>query len=310
MISTTLLNFSCGQNVESSPVALNEKPAEPPQATPTPDKYQEFDIIGQFSSMRNDDTPTALKYEGYKIKKVAVKKRDEYDNPEAEIYDLVVSKNGKVIYRFEGSYNPLENWLGFGFYQFLKGSENQLFIVDQVNRDDREWIVSLSPRFEVLFDTSEFGVESLSVLDVNNDGEKEISLTKMLYELDMGFPMSEMPWLRIIFKYDAITRKYLPASHIFTGYTLSGQEERIRKFRENSQEIKRFKLAVFFEIFMTYIYAGQETEAWTFFDENLSDWFILNGVKREKEQVRVKIKAVLNEDPIYKYIRKDLRKRK
>jgi hypothetical protein len=291
MISTTLLNFSCGQNVESSPIAANEKPAETlqtpiPRAAPTPDKYEEIDIVEQFSALRNDETSAILEFKNYKIKRVTVKKRED-DSPEADIYDAVISKNGKTIRRFAGSYHPLGNLLGFGFYQFLKGSEKQLLIIDESNRYDREWIVSLSPKFDVLFDTADFGVEGLMTLDVDNDGEKEITAARFCFESEFDFAMSERPWLRVVFKYDAKAHKYLPASHIFTDYTLSGQNERKEKF---------------FESFMTYIYAGQEKEAWKFFDENMKG--------KDIEQTRAKIKASLKEDPIYKFIRKDLRSRK
>jgi hypothetical protein len=317
VIFTAWLNLACEKNVESSPsVAANEKSTETPQApqpqtTPTPDKYPEFDIIEQFASYRNKDLPTSLEYKGYKIKKVAVKKRDESDSPEAAIDDLVVSRNGRAIHRFEGIYNPLGNKLGYGFYRFLKGSEEQLFIVDESNRYDREWIVSLSPNFEVLFDSGDYNVESgyLRVTDINNDGEKEITLG-IFCGLGFGSVMSDRPWRRIIFKYDAATRKYLPASHIFTDYTLTGQDERIQKFRGNSPALNGGKFSELLEILTTYIYAGRENEAWRFFDENFSDRFISDGAEKEKSETRAKIKAKLNKDPIYKFIQQDLQKRK
>jgi hypothetical protein len=316
VIFTAFFNCCCRQYVESSPVAANEQPVEKPAETPPsslkPEKYsEEINVTSQFSALENDDLPVLLEYKDYKIKRVAVKKKDEYDNPEADIYDLVISKSGKTVARFEGLYNPLGNEIGFGFYRFLKGSEKQLLLVDESNRYDREWIVSLSPRYVVIFDAEDFEVVDghLMVIDFDNDGEKEITLAKFCFDSEFGFPMSDRPWLRVIFKYDAGKHKYLPASHIFPDYTLNGQARRIQKFSDNPPEINGSKFSKLLEIFMTYVYAGNEAEAWRFFDANFPEQLTVYGAVKAKEVTRTQIKAGLNKDPIYKFIRKDIQKR-
>ncbi|HEY8561522.1 MAG TPA: hypothetical protein VIL74_14195 [Pyrinomonadaceae bacterium] len=308
VILTAWLNFSCSRNVESSPISENEKPAEvilisTPQPAVSPEKYEEFDIAGQFAWFRNNDTPPTIEHNGFIVRRVGVTKSDEFGSPKAEIYDLIVTKNGKTVRRFEGSYNPLGNSLGFGLYQFLRNSEKQSFIVDESNRYDREWIVGLVPKFEVLFDTADFGADKLMVLDVDGDAEKEITVGRFCFESDFGFAMSDRPWVRVVFKYDSVRRKYLPASHIFTEYSLDGQEERIQKFKENPDKINGNKFSKLLEIFMTYVYAGQEETAWKFFDENFSD-------EIRKEEIKTKILKGIKKDRIYKFIRRDLTRKK
>jgi len=75
IVFTVLLNFSCGRNIESSPVAANEKPVETlqpamPQFSRTPVKYEEFDIIEKFSRDGAGKVPISLEYKDYKISPV------------------------------------------------------------------------------------------------------------------------------------------------------------------------------------------------------------------------------------------------
>jgi hypothetical protein len=310
VIFTTFFNFSCRQNVESSPVAANEQPVETPSPAPTPDKYEEFDIIEQFSRMQAGNEPAALKYKGYKIEPVTVKKKYDKDSPVADIYDAVLSKNGKRITRFEGVYYPLGNFMSFGLYQFLSGSEKQLFIIEESNRYDHAWIVNLEPKFKVLFDAADYDVlyGYLRVIDIENDGQKEITLSK---NCNLGFIFSNVnePWVKVIFKYDAKARKYLPASHLFEEFTLDGIDAKFQEFNDG----KNNSVSELLKIFMTYVYAGKEDEAWKFFDKEIVDSFeyeTVSGKVKGKERIREYMKKELNEDPIYKFIRNDLGRRK
>jgi hypothetical protein len=306
---TVFLNLSCQQEVISSSISKDEQITKVPEPSPTPNKYEETDIIEQFSTMGDENQPTLVEFQDYKIKKVSVRKKDEIDSPEADIYDAVVSKNGKTIARFEGIYYPLGNEMSFGLYPFLGESEKQLFILEESNRYDREWIVNLSPKYEVIFDAADFDVISgyLRVIDIDNDGQKEITLYKG-NNIGYMFPPKDIPLVRIVFKFDEKTRKYLPASHKFPAFTLKDQEEQIKKFNEN--KTKKFSKAL--EIMLTYIYAGKEESAWQLFDNEEIDFTpesVLNAKTESKEQLRVKIKNALNKDPIYKFIKTDLKKK-
>lgn len=302
IIVSAFLNFSCGRNVESSPVSVIEKPAETPQPVSTPDKYEEIDIIEQFSTMAAENEPAPLNFGDYKIETVKVKKYEK-DSPEAEIYDAILSYKGKPVRRLEGVYYPLGNFMSFGLYPFLKGSEKQLFVIEESNRFDHAYIFNLSPKFEVLFDAEDFDVlyGYLQVIDIDNDGEKEITLSNNC-QLGFNFTNVDQPWVRIIFKYDPAARKYLPASHKFTDYTFKELPEQIKKLNEKGDK----NFADVLEIFMTYVYAGQENQAWQFLDETLSNPVKLFGENKDKAEIKLEMKEALNKDPIYKFIRRDL----
>jgi len=309
VILTGFLNFSCGKQVESSPIAAYEKPAEMPQTVSTPEKYEEIDIIEKISRMEAGNEPTPLEFGDYTIKPVTVKKKEDDESPETEIYDAVLTKKGKTIARFEGVYYPLGNFMSFGLYQFLKGSEKQLFIIEESHRFDHAYIVNLSPKFEILFDAADFDVLDgyLRVIDIDVDGEKEITLAK---NCDLGFEFTNIdrPWARIIFRYDAAARKFLPASHKFTDYTLQDQDERLGRFNESREK----DFGEFLQIFIKYIYAGYETEAWKFFDENerfFRGMETLSGKIDSREQLKTHIIVDLKKDPVYKFISNDFKNR-
>lgn len=142
IVFTVFLNLSCQRAVSSSPISPNEKIAEIPKPTPTPEKFEKIYIIDAM----NDDESSLLEFQDYKLEKVTVKKK-EYDEPEVDIFDAVLSKNGKKIARFEGSFNPLGNWMSFGLYSFLGESDKQLWISDKTgSKDGNDWIVSLTPK--------------------------------------------------------------------------------------------------------------------------------------------------------------------
>lgn len=305
LILTAIFDLSCQNKVKSSPISPNERMAKLPKPTPTPSKYEQNYIIGQISMEGKTDYPIPLEYKGFKINAVVVKKKFDKDSPVAGIYDAVLSKNGKTITRFEGSYYPLGNFMSFGLFAFLGGSEKQLIVLEESMKYDHEWILRLSPKFEVLFDAADFEVDGggMRLIDIDKDGVYELIYGKY-YHLDFMFSMNGMPSGQVIFKYDSKTRKYLPASHFFTDFTLDEIDNKIQQFNNNS---KSFSLLL--EIFMTYIYAGKEDEAWKYFDENFSTDRLWFGVEEDKVKTKEKIISALQKDKIYQFIQNDLKKR-
>src|SRR5215203_4356215 len=320
IISTALLNFSCGQNVESSSVAANEKPAEIPIPISTPDRFgekmikDEIDSIGRFSNYEEDESKTAFKFQGFQIKKEVVMRSDDIGSTLVGVIDAVLSKKGKRLARFEGVYWSLGNEINFGLYPFLGGAEKQLLVTDESLHYEHDWIVRLSPKFEVIYNNEDFGIwYGFYVLDIDNDGVLELSAAKNA-SFDFVFSRSSEMSLKIIFRYDPKSHKYLPATHIYPELVLQGFEresfdEQIIKFNESKDKF----LPKFLQIFMKYIYGGREAEAWKFFDEteiDIKEAEILGGKVDGKQQTKDHLKKILEKDPIYKFIRKDLRSRK
>ena len=310
IVLMSLLNFSCRRNVESSPIAANEKFVETPQPAPTTEKFEEIDIIDQFAAGQ-DNRMTSLDFEDYRIKRVTVKKKDDFDGTLIDVNEAVLSKKGKTLARFEGTIHSLGNSMSFGLYPFLGGSEKQLLVIDESPRSDREWIVGLTPKFEIMFDAADYNVQGghLRLVDIDKDGVYELLYGKFLNEAFVNQSNGTRPVGMIVFKFEPKTRKYVPATHFFTDYTLRGIAEKVREFNES----KNKSLDSCLEIFMTYVYAGKEDEGWKFFDKEGLDFSSLetsNGKVKGKQNIIEHIKTTLNKDPIYKCIRKDLNRAK
>jgi len=70
-------------------------------------------------------------------------------------------------------------------------------------------------------------------------------------------------------------------------------------------------LPEFLQIFLKYIYAGQELRAWKFFDENeiyVRNAQTLTGAVGGRELLKERLIRDLELDPIYKFIKADLEK--
>jgi len=127
--------------------------------------------------------------------------------------------------------------------------------------------------------------------------------------LGFYFSRSSEKAVETIFKYDSKSNKYLPATHIFPEFVLQGFEK--KDFAEQVGQFKESKSKFapeFLQIFIKYVYAGKEAEAWKFFDETELEfnerWDLLDKLS-DKEQLRKRIKIFLDKDPIYKFIQKD-----
>jgi len=94
----------------------------------------------------------------------------------------------------------------------------------------------------------------------------------------------------VIFKYDDKAGKYLPANQLFQEYALKGIESNIATLGSDESEYLSKRL----DIALQYVFAGKEDEAWAFFDREYKH--------PDKEEVKSKVKAVLREHPVYRFI--------
>ncbi len=239
----------------------------------------------------------SLAYNGFVVKK-AFRKLKPKDFPEAEIADLVIQKNGKTLLKFDGIYYPLGNDLDFVLFSFLDSNEKQLAISDTIPRGGNHYVVSLSPQPKVLFASSDWNVgrEEFDVVDVDNDGVFEISLAAVFDEFEQ-LPQSDVPLTNIYFRYDKTTEKFLPANNLNRDFVLSDIAEQTARINRGDKESQ---FADVLAVTLRYIYAGEEKQAWEFFDEeyNFDD----------REGRKQKIKSVLLNDSIYKFVQSELQK--
>jgi hypothetical protein len=109
-------------------------------------------------------------------------------------------------------------------------------------------------------------------------------------------PKSDVPLTNIYFRYDKKTEKFLPANHLHQDFVLRDIDE--QRTRINRQD-KESQFADVLSVTLQYIYAGEEKQAWEFFDKeyNFDD----------REARRQKIKLILLSNPIYKFVRSELK---
>jgi hypothetical protein len=237
-----------------------------------------------------------LSYGGYDLFKLG--KRVRYGRPPESksapgmvgVSYAVLKKGGRELARFDGVYSGLGNETEFGLFPLLGGGARQMIVSQTVPRGGRHWVVSLSPRFRVIYDSAEYGLgrEEMSVLDVDGDGVYEISqeLTTFVFFEKITAGASHV--IDILLKYDGGAKKYLPASHVHRDYTLGGGAA------SPSPNDKRASASEVLRAMLPHIYAGSRERAWELYGREYAG--------PDKERLRAKILAALEADAVYRYI--------
>jgi hypothetical protein len=271
-----------------------------PQTQPTPSPTPEQEYPKQLDDIFVDDD--SLSYNGYDVirrkKKVNYKYPDETGKTISNLIEVsfaVVQRKNRTLAKFEGVYFGAGNATDFGLFPLLGEREAKQLIVSQtIPRGGRHWVASLSPNFHVLFDSGDYevGREDFSVMDIDKDGIYEILLpVTAFYWLQDKMYMAEIPLPVIIFKYDSQAKKYFPAISLIQDYFLKGIESDITKLNQSEE---RNYLSRRLNIFLRYIYAEKESEAWAFFDREYR--------LPDKEEIKSRIRTILKDERVYKYI--------
>ena len=265
------------------------KPASNSQAQATPSSRQPDKYIHLLESASNKSD--ALSYGGYDLVKLLKKVKLEETPSLTEVSYAVLKRKGKVLAKFDGVYSGVGNATDFGLFSFLNGEAKQIFISQTIPRGGRHWVVNLSPDFRVIYDSGDWGVgrDDFTVIDVNGDSVYEISQEMTAFYSFKNISSSETPLPEVIFKYDERERKYLPANHLFPDFALEGIKMQIENLR-----IDERRLSSVLHIVLRYIYAGKDQEAWSFFEREYT--------QADKEQMKAKILAVLQDEAVYKYL--------
>lgn len=197
--------------------------------------------------------------------------------------------------KFDGVYFGLRNDTQFGLFELLGPYSEQIIVSQTVPRGGRHWIVSVSPDVRVLFDSGDYGVgrEEFYVLDIEKDGMYEIVLeVTAFYKMQDKMSIGEIPLPGIIFRYDAMARKYLPANDRYLAYTLHGIEHDIKKLRDD--ERMGTYLSRRLNILLRYVYAGKATEGWAFFEQSYQ--------LADRKEIIGRVRSILAHEPVYKYL--------
>ena len=276
-------------STEQSPPII---PTIPSPAIPTPTAFDTEESI-QLSDMFVDED--SLFHNGYEVRRLTktaqYESRDDRGRPSIESMEVsyvVIKRNGRTVAEFDGVDHPLNNSADFGLFDVLGDKSEKLIVSLTVPRGGRHLVVSLQPKFRVLFDSFDFNVnrEEFDAIDLDKDGVYELRLPlTTFYGLEGLNSVSETPLPEIYFKYDKKKQKYLPANDLFADYALRGLN-----LEPEKETYKHHRL----HVLLDYVYAGKEKEGWVSFDTHYPS--------PDKEKMRSRIKARLKDDPVYQYI--------
>src|SRR5262245_45726269 len=257
-----------------------------PQATPTSTESTQPKEILMSDIFTKEKS---LSYNRFNIATIAKSKPIEFSY-------AVIKKNGRVLAKFESFHDGLMNATDIGLFPLLGGKTKQLIISQTLPRTGRHWIVELAANPKVLFDSGDYevGREEVWTVDLDGDGVYEIWLyvTTFYGEFDQLAAMATpLPIMR--FRYAKRARRYLPANHSYRDYLLKDIDTNISNLPTVVGE--RY-LASRLNVLLRLLYAGKEKEGWEFFDKAYT--------LPDADRIKAKVKAVLQEAPAYKFIRK------
>jgi hypothetical protein len=255
----------------------------------------------------NDDVhyEETLAYNGYRVEKNTKIARIKYDDGEIQTMPTTVvtlKRDNKIIETFEGVHYPSGNDAYFILSPILGRQTKQLIIGEEANRDNRYWIVELSQKVEVLFDSGDYDVgRYFRKIDINHDGKYEVVQLLTAFWFFDEFNNINSPFIDIIFAYDEERKKYLPANPQFQKFALRTLAQDIAKARNtksdgNTLRPGRDKLGAVMKVVLSYLYAGKEKEGWAFYESEYK--------LPDKEEMRTKFQERLSRDAIYKVVRK------
>ena len=302
MIKMKYLMFTCLFFIVAC-VGLGHLGASESPSLRRPARNQETKLLHEEPKQLNDIyvDHDRLSYRGYDVLKL--RKTVKYEYPSeigekksspVEVSYAVVRKGNRTLAKFEGVYFIEGNATEFGLFSLLGRESKELIVSQTIPRGGRHWVVSFSPEYQLLFDSADYGVgrEEFSVVDIDKDGVYELVLpVTAFYMMQDKMYIGEIPLPDIIFKYDLRVNKFVPANSIFRDYALHAIEADVKNLTgptEGNYLSKRLS------IFLRYIYAGKDEEAWAFFDREYR--------LPDKEEMKSRIQAILKDEDVYKYL--------
>jgi hypothetical protein len=243
-----------------------------------------------------------LTYNGYVISRAHKRVKEEFYRESTVWFDVsyvLITRNNRTVAQFDPGYHfgmGGRNMTRFGMFPFLGGSMKQLVVSQEVNRGGTQMVARLYPSFQVIFDGSAWGVgregDDMDVIDLDNDGVYEIAVPLTdFYDFQDKMSISAIPLPTIIFKYDQHAEKYLPANALFADYSLRDVSKHSRGVESNDELFAKSRVL---HVLLDNVYAGRQEEGWSFFESRYRF--------SDKEEFRQRVRWVLKDQPVYKFI--------
>jgi hypothetical protein len=305
LLVSVLLNSACAARAVSSQANLKSPTPMGDSGTAKRARVEIAKEEVQIADAFVDRDREELTYEGYTVRRRYKKVRIDYP-PEmkepaetVEVSYAVLERKGKVLASFDaGVYHGGLNSTSFGLFSFLGDGEKQLIISQDAPREGRQWVVSLSPRFRVIYDGAAFVVgresDDMSVVDLDGDGVYEIIAPVCHFYGFHDWALAPMatPLPEVIFKYDTKAGKYLPANERFQEYLLRDMDK--VKAKVHGPADRESHLADILSIVVNYVFAGKEREAWQFYEAEYK--------LPDKVEIKKEIKDTLKSQPVYRFM--------
>jgi hypothetical protein len=214
-----------------------------------------------------------------------------------------IRKKGRVIATLSNGGLGKES-TRFGLFSLLGDTSKQLVIMQYTGGAHCCWtyrIYDFQPNLHVIFDDESYGDYlgyELLPEDIDGDGKFELTQAVMTFDyFHMSHASSVFPVA--VFSYNEKSRTYVPANKRFSAYVLEDIENDSkalewarRDVNERDVTNKEEYLSAVLKVLLKRIYAGDEADAWKFFNTEyrLSD----------KNEFKSDIRKVLRHDPIYR----------
>lgn len=275
-------------------VTARSQSANQPQPAPTPVPSEEESDPLEAVFIKED----RLSYAGYDVER-------SFDEAKHES-SATIKKNGKVLATLNNG-GLFKESTRMGLFPFLGGETKQLIILQYTGGAHCCWIYKIydfTPRLRLIFDGEKYGIDSigyeLNPDDMDGDGRYEFTQAVMTFDyFHMSHSVSVFP--SAVFSYDEKRGIYLPANQKFSSRVLQGLEEDLKRVEDEGGKLqpgdviaKERYLSTVLRVTLKYIYAGQATAGWEFYDR---EYQLSN-----RGEIKADIRTALKSDPIYRSI--------
>lgn len=241
-----------------------------------------------------------LSYQGYDV--------ERFSDAADRLSFATIKKKGRIIATLRNG-GPGKESTQFGLFSLFGDASKQLVILQYSGGAHCCWtyrIYDFHPNLRVIFDDESYGLDYLGYelvpQDIDGDGKFELTQSVMTFDyFHMSHASSVFPVA--VFSYNEKSRTYVPANRRFSAYVLKGIENDLKALElarrdvdaEDLQNREKYLSAVL-KVMLKRIYAGDEADAWKFFNSEyrLSD----------KTEIKSDIRKALRHDPIYRSLYK------
>ncbi|MFZ1082698.1 MAG: hypothetical protein WAO19_12340 [Candidatus Kryptoniota bacterium] len=240
--------------------------------------------------------------EGYNL----IKTRDTSSDEGKGDYGLVISRNDSIKFRTGNGAGDL-NDVTYIPFPLLPNGRKQVMVEEWtggMNCCGMYWILDLGDTVSVLYHSDGTETEFASILEIGDfdgDGSYEFVQTLGTFEAFGGLCEACSPHLLAVFKYSPAKRCFVVASRSYPSVVLGDVEETKAEVQQLLDTTKVFSydaswelLSGTLDVLVRYIYAGQDSIGWDYFNKNyaLSDSI----------EVRKKIRDTLEASTVYKQL--------